>query len=58
MTKQNGRYTGAIPAEYTMSVYPLEYYFELSNGTDVWPYPGFEKTFSNQPYFAVYKRTA
>ena len=57
MNQQNGRYVGAIPAEYTMSEYPLEYYFELSDGNAAWMYPGFDKTLSNQPYFALYKRT-
>ena len=56
MNQQNGRYVGVVPAEYTMSEYPLEYYFELSDGNTAWMYPGFEKTLSNQPYFALYKR--
>jgi len=53
----NGTYTAAIPAEYTESAYPLEYYFELEDGLErAWMYPGFNKTLSNQPYFALYKR--
>jgi hypothetical protein len=53
----NGKYVAAIPAEYTLSQYPLEYYFELEDrlGT-AWMYPGFNKTLSNQPYFVVYNR--
>ena len=54
MNHNAGRYTGAIPAEYTQSEYPLQYYFELQDRKGAaWTHPGFNKTFSNQPYFAV-----
>jgi hypothetical protein len=53
----NGTYTADIPAQYTESPYPLEYYFELEDTLGVaWMIPGFNNTLSNQPYFAVYKR--
>ena len=56
-TSAGGRYTGTIPAEYTNSEYPLEYYFVLEDGKGAaWMFPGFNSTLSNQPYFAVYKR--
>ncbi len=42
----------------SLQLVSLEYYFELSNGTAAWMYPAFEKSLSNQPYFAVYKRNA
>jgi hypothetical protein len=59
MSHQNGRYAGVIPAEYTMSEFPLQYYFGSDEGKGrAWLYPGFNKTLSNQPYFAVYKRRA
>jgi hypothetical protein len=55
---ENGVYAAAIPSEYTRSEFPLEYYFELSDARGVeWMYPGFNKNLSNQPYFAVCKRT-
>lgn len=55
----NGVYAAAIPAEYTRSEYPLEYYFELQDTTGkAWMYPGFNKTLSNQPYFVVEKRSS
>jgi len=58
MDQEDGRYAGTIPAEYTQSDYPLQYYFELQDGTGAaWMYPGFNKTFSNQPYFAVCKKS-
>ncbi len=57
MIGQDGHFSGAIAAEYTNSDYPLQYYFELKNEEGAaWLYPGFNKTLSNQPYFAVTKR--
>jgi hypothetical protein len=57
MSGQDGNFAGAIPAEYTDSEYPLQYYFELKNEEgSAWLYPGFSETLSNQPYFEVYKR--
>jgi hypothetical protein len=57
MSGQGGQFAGAIPAEYTDSEYPLQYYFELKNEEgSAWLYPGFNETLSNQPYFAVYRR--
>jgi hypothetical protein len=56
-SREDGAYTAAIPAEYTQSKFALEYYFELEGNTGVeWMYPGFSKTLSNQPYFAVCER--
>ena len=58
MSLEDGRSTGTIPAEYTQSEYPLQYYFELQHGKGgAWMYPGFNKTFSNQPYFAVSRKS-
>lgn len=56
-TGRNDVYAAAIPAAYTQSPFPLEYYFEVEDALGVRSiYPGFNKTLSNQPYFAVYKR--
>lgn len=53
-----GSYSAVIPAEYTNSRFALEYYFELEDGRGLkWMYPGFNQTLSNQPYFAVCRRT-
>jgi hypothetical protein len=50
-------YTASIPAEYTNSPYPLEYYFELRNSSNcAWFHPAFNSTLSNQPYYAIHKR--
>lgn len=58
MQGSNGSYNSAIPGDYTLSPYPLEYYFELEReNTAAWLYPAFNATLSNQPYFAVSKRS-
>jgi len=54
MDMRDGRYHAAIPASYTDSPYPLEYYFELRHGPEsAWLYPGFGPTLTNQPYVVV-----
>jgi hypothetical protein len=54
MRAQGSRYQAEIPAAYTDSAYPLEYYFQIqpSNG-DALLYPGFSAHLTNQPYFVV-----
>ncbi len=54
MTREGSRFTAAIPADYTRSEFPLEYYFRVQkkDGT-VGLYPGFTPELTNQPYFAV-----
>jgi hypothetical protein len=49
--------SAAIPAAYTASPYPLQYYFELRTATAATLHPAFNPTLSNQPYFAIHKRT-
>ena len=59
MQNEGIRYIAVIPADYTQSVYPLEYYFELSNGRETaWMHPAFNATLSNQPYYAISRRSA
>ena len=49
-------YRTSIPAEYTNSQYPLQYYFELKEtSAKAWLYPGFSANLTNQPYFVVRK---
>jgi hypothetical protein len=49
-------YHAVIPADYTNSQYPLQYYFELNEGPEkAWLYPGFTADLTNQPYFVVRK---
>jgi hypothetical protein len=54
MQAQGGRFRATIPADYTASPYPLEYFFTVHEGPDAaWLYPGFEASLANQPYFVV-----
>jgi hypothetical protein len=54
MESHAGRYRAAIPATYTDSFYPLEYYFEVKGQTaGAFLFPGFVTTLTNQPYFVV-----
>ncbi len=54
MQLRDGRHRATIPANYTDSHYPLEYYFELKQGPEsAWLYPGFGEDLTNQPYFVV-----
>jgi hypothetical protein len=54
MQASGGRYRAVIPAGYTQSLYPLQYYFELKTGPDqACLFPGFAANLSNQPYFVV-----
>ena len=56
MSGSGGKLMAAIPADYTASPFPLQYYFELSRPQAAWLYPAFNATLSNQPYYAVWKR--
>jgi hypothetical protein len=49
-------YRATIPATYTDSQYPIQYYIELKDGPDkAWLYPGFREDLANQPYFVVHR---
>jgi hypothetical protein len=53
------QFSGTIPGEYSGSVYALQYYFELRRGKDsAWFYPVFNRSLSNQPYYAVSTRNS
>ena len=59
MQGEGGRYSAAIPGDYTQSPYSLEYYFGFERGNEsAWLFPAFNTTLSNQPYYAVSKRSA
>jgi hypothetical protein len=54
MEARDNVYRARIPADYTDSPYPLQYYFELKEGPErAWLYPGFAADLSNQPYFVL-----
>ena len=55
---QGTQYQATIPAHYTDSPYPLQYYFELrQEPASVWLYPGFAPDLTDQPYFVLRSRT-
>jgi hypothetical protein len=58
MQKSGNTYTAALPGDYTASIYPLQYYFELQADNAGCFFPAFNATLSNQPYYAVSKRSA
>jgi hypothetical protein len=51
----NGRpCRGTIPAAYTDSPYPLQYYFEVREGpTRAWLWPGLTSALTGQPYYVL-----
>lgn len=54
---QNGKsFRAAIPAGYTDTLYPLQYYFELrDNPANAWLYPGLTTKLTQEPYYIVRK---
>jgi hypothetical protein len=59
MEGQSHTFGASIPADYTNSVYPVQYYFVLSTGpASGWFHPAFNKTLSNQPYYVISKRSS
>jgi hypothetical protein len=50
MPLSGAAWRAAIPAAYTDSPYPLEYYFEVDQTQLV---PGFQAGLTNQPYYVV-----
>ena len=56
MQRRDAPFTAAIPAAYTNSPYPLQYYFELHTATAATLHPPFNPTLSNRPYYAIDKR--
>lgn len=54
MTFNGSSYQATIPAEFTTSEYPLQYYFEFKDEQGkAWLYPGFSENLDNQPYFVL-----
>jgi hypothetical protein len=54
MDLRDNAYRASIPAGYTDSPYPLQYYFEFKEAPDkAWLYPGFAANLANQPYFVL-----
>lgn len=56
MKRIGDAYSVDIPATYTDTEYPLEYFFEVRQaGGEAEFHPGFDETRTNQPYFVVRK---
>jgi hypothetical protein len=54
MQAEGNDFRAAIPAAYTDSPYPLQYYFEIQHDSEnASLYPGFAANLANQPYFVV-----
>jgi hypothetical protein len=54
MRAQEDSWEATVPGKYTESPFPLQYFFELRDGSGrAWLHPGFEANLCNQPYFVV-----
>jgi hypothetical protein len=53
METRDNRHRAVIPASYTGAPYPLQYYFQVTRGSDVGLHPGFAPDLNNQPYYVV-----
>ncbi len=60
MTSKNDRWVATIPATYTQSPFPLQYYFEVRMSAGdaavnkrTTLYPGLGGNFCNQPYYVI-----
>jgi len=53
MKRENDRFRGELPADYTTTPYPIQYYFEARSDVAVTLHPGFKKDFLGQPYFVT-----
>ena len=59
MLGNGGSFTAAIPADYTTTEFPLEYYFDLAGKSGATRLePAFNETLSNQPYYTLMRRGA
>ena len=54
MTASGARWGATIPAAYTDTAYPLQYYFEFRSAPDkAWLVPGLDEKLLNQPYYVL-----
>jgi hypothetical protein len=50
------KFRATIPSEYTQTVFPIQYYFEIKNTPEsAWMHPGFNADQTNQPYYVIRK---
>jgi hypothetical protein len=59
MSLESGCWRAALPADYTDSAFPLQYYFELSFAAPraTVLFPGFDASWSETPYWVARQRT-
>jgi hypothetical protein len=59
MVRNGNKHISAIPATYTDSPFPLQYYFSMNRnrGEAAWMYPALGPELIHQPYFVVEART-
>jgi hypothetical protein len=54
MQVNDKNFQATIPAAYTNTKYPIEYYFEVIEGPKLATlFPGFNSQLNNQPYFVI-----
>jgi hypothetical protein len=54
MTRKGENYLAVIPAQYTQTRYPMEYYFTIDMGEEgIAIYPGLDENLANMPYYIV-----
>ncbi|HCC58339.1 MAG TPA: hypothetical protein DEQ47_13990, partial [Solibacterales bacterium] len=54
MESRGGNYRALVPADYTQSPFPLQYYFEVRKaGQRAALHPGFAPELNNQPYYVI-----
>ena len=54
MRANENRFSATVPANYTNSDYPLQYYFEIRRAAgNAWLFPGLGNNLQTQPYFVV-----
>jgi hypothetical protein len=53
MAARNGSFSAGIPADYTQTQFPLQYYFELRSDSHAALFPGLQAGLATQPYFVV-----
>ncbi|HEX9045807.1 MAG TPA: hypothetical protein VF988_02170, partial [Verrucomicrobiae bacterium] len=53
MTGTGERFSATIPAEYTDSVFPLQYYFHARGRSETWLVPGLRPGWKGQPYYVL-----
>ena len=53
MEAHDNEFRATVPADYTQSRYPIQYYFEVNESGGSTIFPGFSPDLSNQPYILV-----